>query len=450
MKFTIRRRVPARAWLPVPTAFFLALTISAALRPAYSQSLSGYDRDRGLAMLDAVKSDVRKNYYDPAFRGMDLDARFKAAEQKIKQEATSLGHVLAIIAQALLDLNDSHTFFIPPSKVSRTDYGWQMQMVGERCFVTAVKPKSDADAKGLKVGDEVLAVDGFVPTRDDLWKIKYLYYALRPRAGMRLVIRKPDGKESQVDVMAKVQSGKQLMDLTAGQDIWTLIRESEVEDRLHRHRYIEAGDELLIWKMPQFDLPDAGVDEMMSKARKRKSLILDLRGNGGGYEDTLKRLAGYFFDRDVKIAELKGRKELKPLVAVTRGDKVFKGKLVVLIDSESGSAAEMFARVVQLEKRGTVIGDRSAGAVMRSRAYEHQLGIDVVSFYAVSVTEADAVMSDGKSLERTGVTPDEVLLPTAEEMAGNRDPVLARAAAVVGVPLSPEKAGEMFPVEWRK
>jgi hypothetical protein len=59
-------------------------------------------------------------------------------------------------------------------------------------------------------------------------------------------------------------------------------------------------------------------------------------------------------------------------------------------------------------------------------------------------------MSDSKSLEGVGVTPDELLLPTAADLAANRDPVLARAAAVAGFELPQDKAGAMFPVEWRK
>ncbi len=415
--------------------------------PARAQSLS-LDRDRCRGMLQTIKEDLKKNYYDPTFRGMNLDERFKQADEKLKA-ATDRGQMFAIIAQVLIEFDDSHTYFLPPGRTMRVDYGWRMQVVGENCYVSAVRPGSDAEAKGLKVGDLVLQAGGYVINRDNLWKFEYLYNTLKPQAGIRVVVQSPGGQPRQLDLMAKVTQGKLLTDLTDGSEIFKLIREEENEDRLNRHRYVE-GEGVLIWKMPQFDLPDNKIDEMFGKAKKQQALILDLRGNGGGLETTMLRMIGNLFKQDVKLGELKRRKEAKPLVAKSRGAEAYDGKLVVLIDSQSGSAAELLARVVQLEKRGTVIGDRSAGAVMRSRGYSHKLGVDIVIFYGVSVTDADIVMADGQSLEHVGVTPDEVLLPSAEDLAAKRDPVLARAAELVGLKLTPEKAGEMFPFEWQK
>ena len=418
---------------------------------AWAQSLTAIDRDRGHVMLRVIKNEIKKNYYDPAFRGIDLDARFKTADEKV-DAAKSLGQVFGIVAQVLLDFEDSHLFFLPPQRSTTIDYGWQMQMIGDKCFVSAVKPGSDAEAKGLKPGDQVKVVDSFSPTRENLWKLKYLYYTLRPQPGMQVIVQSPNGSDRQLDVMAKVKQGKLRIDLTGSSgdnDFWDLIRESENEDRLRRHRYYEIGDDALIWKMPQFDLDERGVDDMMGKAKKRKALILDLRGNPGGAETTLKSLLGYFVDADLKVGDIKRRKETKPLMVKPRGGG-FKGKLVVLIDGESGSSSEVFARMIQMEKAGTVIGDRSAGAVMRSKGYNFQIGAETVIFYGASITDADLIMTDGQSLERAGVNPDELLLPKATDLAAKRDPVLARAAELVGVKLDPEKAGLMFPVEWRK
>jgi C-terminal processing protease CtpA/Prc len=415
--------------------------------PALSQSFSNQDRERGLTMLKTVKEDIRKNYYDPGFRGIDIDARFKLAEDKIKLTKSN-AEVFGIIAQALLDFNDSHTSFVPPQRSARIDYGWLMKTFGNDCYVTEVKPHSDADAKGLKSGDLVQSIDGIRPNKANLWVFYYLYYQLAPRPIVKMVVQSPGEQSRQLEIKPRIQTGKKVVDLTETVDLNRLWREEEDEDIANAHRFAEFGSELLVWKMPHFDLTKDGVDEMVDKAKKHKALILDLRGNGGGAEETLLRLIGNFSDHDVTVGEVKRRKETKPLIAKSRGASGFKGQLVILVDSDSASASEVLARVMQLEKRGTVLGDHTAGKVMRSRSYVHQMGVDTVVMYAASVTDADVIMSDGKSLEQVGVTPDETSLPTAENLRARQDPVLSRAAAILGVKLDPVEAGKLFPFRW--
>lgn len=415
---------------------------------ALSQSLSGQDRDRGLVMLKAVRDDIRKNYYDAAFRGLDLDVRTKAAEEKIKQ-AKSNGEVFGTIAQLLLELNDSHTVFLPPQRQARTEYGWQMQTFGDDCYVIAVKPKSDAEAQGLKPGDKVLKVDGIVPHRGNLWFYYYLYTALAPRPVVKVEVQSPGEQPRELLLKAKVQTGKPIFDFTNTIDFNVYRRELEDEGHMTEPRAVEVSKEIGIWRLPSFDLSPDEVDERIDKVKKYQTLIIDLRRNGGGLVETLQRLIGNLFDHDVAIADMKMRKESKPMVAKTRGDRAFKGRLFVLIDSNSGSASELLARVVQLEKRGTVIGDRTAGKVMRSSLYPHQIGIDIVVYYGVSVTDADLIMSDGKSLEGVGVAPDEILLPTAEDIRSQKDSVLSRAVAMAGGTLDPVEAGKLFPFKWK-
>ncbi|MGH9776472.1 MAG: S41 family peptidase [Candidatus Acidiferrales bacterium] len=426
----------------------LVILLGVGFRLAAQQKLDNYRREQAKDILKDIYDGVKKDYYDSKFHGIDLDARFKEYEGRI-DKTDSLSHAFGIIAGFLEAFNDSHLFFIPPSRPMRLEYGYRMQIVGERAFITEVKSGTDA-AEKLSPGDEVLGVHHFTVNREDLWKMNYYFNQLAPQPELDLVVRTNSGQEHEVTVQAKVRQLKRVLDLTGsgnGLDIWDLMRDEENQVHLVRQRYYEKG-RVMFWQMPIFDLDPADADHMMDIVRKHEALVLDLRGNPGGRVDGLERLLGGFFDHDVKVGDRIGRKEMKPEIAKTRGGRVFSGKVVVLVDSRSASAAEIFARLMQLEHRGTVIGDRSSGSVMEARQIPYDLGQDTKVFFAESVTIADLIMTDGKSLEHNGVTPDEIILPTQEDLAKGRDPALARAAELVGYKLDPVEAGKMFPFEW--
>src|ERR1041385_1094384 len=429
-----------RRFLALATLSLLGLTFIPITR---AQKVESKDRDRGQTMLLRIKDELKKNYYDPGYRGMDLDGRFATASAKIK-EAASVCQIPGIISQVLIEIDDSHTFFLPPQHQTKVDYGWTMQMIGDRCFVNSVDKGSDAEAKGVKIGDEVVEAGGYKLGRNNLWKFNYLYEVLRPQGAIVATLRSPGGEPRELQLIAKQTTAKKIIDLTNYNEIQDLVREDERKADRERDRFKSFGDQLLIWKMNNFDLEDYQVDDTIGRAKKYKGLIIDLRGNGGGWVTTMTRLVANFIDHDVKIADSKMRKETKPLLAKTRGDKVFTGKLTLLVDSDSASASEMLARTMQLEKRGAVIGDQTAGAVMTSRRFGYEAGLDVVIFYGVSVTVADMIMPDGNSLEHHGVVPDELRLPTAEDLAAGRDVVMSYAASLHGVTLDPVEAGKLF------
>ena len=434
--------------------FSLCVAVSPAQQPAQQQQaqFSSFERKRAIQMLETISSDVKKHYYDPKFHGLDWDARVQEAKERI-EKSTTQNAALLHIAGALDALNDSHTFFLPPSRPYVHDYGLEFQMIGDRCFVTQVRPGSDAELKGIKPGDEVSAINGFQPTRQNLWQMDYVFHTLRPQLSLRLDLRDPAGTSRQVEAAAKFRELRRIKDLTSSSgdgDIWDFFRASEDTRHLRRARTEEFGDDLMILKLPIFAFSQTEVEEMIGKARKHKALIIDLRDNGGGSVDTLKYLAEGIFENEVKVANRVSRKDTKPLLEKYHPHNPFGGKLVVLVDSNSASASEIFARVVQLEKRGTILGDHSSGKVMESQHFSYSAGLGVTVFYGASITEADVIMSDGKSLENVGVTPDETMLPTAADLAAGRDPVLARAAEMVGVKIMPERAGKLFPYEWAK
>jgi carboxyl-terminal processing protease len=431
--------------LSIYGAKFACVTLLLLAQAWPQQQISNADRDLAQGMLQVIANEVRKHYYDPKLHGVNWDAKVAEQKQKI-DKADSMGMALSKIAGLLDNLNDSHTFFLPPQRTNRYDYGWQYQMVGERCFVTRVRPKSDAEAKGVKPGDEILALDGYVPNRDNLWKMQYVYAVLRKQPKVELDLQDPAGKQRQVDVAARIHQGKALMDLT-GSDIFDVLRRQEDDEHLVRARYAELGDQLMVLKLPEFVFSTAEADTMIKRARKYPAMIVDLRGNPGGNVEALKYLVGGMFDKEVKIADRVGRKETKPEIAKP-SHSPFSGKLVVLVDARSASAAELFARIVQLEKRGVVIGDHTSGSVMESKHYLEKMGFETVIFYGASITEWNLVMADGKSLEHTGVTPDEIALPSAKDLANGSDPVMTRAAELLGVKLSADQAGKLFPYEW--
>jgi carboxyl-terminal processing protease len=410
-----------------------------------AQKANTLEIDLWREVLRHVERELKENYYDPTFNGIDIEARFKLADAKMKQ-AESMADLENIVAQVLLDLNDTHTFFIPPDDGSRVEYGWRLKPVGPDSYVGAVRPGSDAWARGVRPGDKVLSIDGRLIDRDGVWLLNYLCYALRPNRTITLVIQKPD--QTQQQLVLKPNVDKPIGAIMYGGPAEMYLKRPE-EYRSNRHRFYELSNEVMIWRMPQFYLNEYELAEKFGKLKKRKTLILDLRGNSRGLLETLPHFAGYFFDSNIKLADRRGRKDLKPIVTKSNKENAFKGQLIVLIDGESASSAEIFARAVQLQKRGVVIGDRSSGSVMEGKLHQMQVGIMRSIPVAMSATFADVIMPDGTRLEHVGVTPDKLLLPTPQEMSAGLDPVLAYAASLAGIELDPKKAGALFPSEWR-
>jgi hypothetical protein len=179
-------------------AVFVALMTVALPAAAGAQGRLGHDRELGKLMLRNIQRDIQKLYFDPTFRGFDLAARFAQAEEKLKA-AGSTGQVMAIVAQAVLEIGDSHTRFFPPERTVRA-----------------------AEAKGLKPGDAILTINGYPANRGTADTLRYLFYSPRPQAALRVVVQSP----------------------------------GQAERHLGRRIYDSISDDVLVWHMPGFDLRD--------------------------------------------------------------------------------------------------------------------------------------------------------------------------------------------------
>jgi C-terminal processing protease CtpA/Prc len=142
------------AW---PSALLCALFLfsSAFARP---EQYTKADREFAQDMLKKVAADIPKYYYDSKLHGLDWDAKVREAKKNIVA-ADSLNGAVSEIAALLDSLNDSHTSFYPPPRTTTHEYGFSMEMIGDHCFVNRVVPGSDAENKGLKPGNEILAVN---------------------------------------------------------------------------------------------------------------------------------------------------------------------------------------------------------------------------------------------------------------------------------------------------
>src|SRR5207302_4315729 len=107
-----------------------------------AQRMSKQSRESAESMLQNITADIKKNYYDPKFHGLDWDAVVAQTKQKI-DKSDSFDMALLHIAALVDGLNDSHTTLFPPHRVlnsrdyvrdwrallmltdKRHDYGWR-------------------------------------------------------------------------------------------------------------------------------------------------------------------------------------------------------------------------------------------------------------------------------------------------------------------------------------
>ena len=133
------------------------------------------------------------------------------------------------------------------------------------------------------------------------------------------------------------------------------------------------------------------------------ALIIDLRDNGGGGGDIVSAILAYFLPEDVPLLETKkrtGETSIGKTVSWLT-EKKYDNPVYIIVNSKTGSAAEMIAFCLQLKNRAKIVGQPSAGAANMTEWYV----VNDNLFLSVSV-ESPTIPGTQISWETTGVIPD--------------------------------------------
>jgi C-terminal processing protease CtpA/Prc len=201
--------------------FLLIFPLSAIFASDQAKDMTTDERNLVQSMLLQVSNDIVKHYYDPKLHGIDWEAKVRLARDQMKQEK-SLNMAMAHVAAALDRVNDSHTFLIPPRRPYILDHGWAVQMIGDKCFVTRVRPNGDAETHGVKPGDQLVAINGYRITRENLWRIEYAFNVLRPLPQITATVRNPQGEDRKASLEARFRPRVHLqsLDMNTIQNMW--------------------------------------------------------------------------------------------------------------------------------------------------------------------------------------------------------------------------------------
>lgn len=392
-------------------------------------------------MLRLARDKTIEMFYDPGRVGKEFRARCDAVEKDLAK-AHSLSEARLMIAQFFLDLGDSHTLFVPPGGLNQVDHHWRFHAVGDTMYVREVDQGSDAEKKGLRTGDKLLAIDGLNPTRAGRGLLEYLLYGLAPRSGMSLVVQSPGQEPRRLQIDGEIVD-RQMKRSVASMDYFNFGQFDQETNADFLSRLEELPGGIIVWKLKMFHPKLIGPG--LRKAESAKTLVLDLRGNSAGKFRLADDLLDAVFSEDFEAYATQERGKNK--VVGVKGKGRFKGLLLVLIDNDSASAAEVFSRVVQKRQRGVLLGDRTAGRLQSAVFHSLvQTGLDnAFTLFGITISETGAVMADGTLIEGNGVAPDYLLLPTHEQLYLGHDPVLAKALTIAGHKTTPEEAGKLFP-----
>ena len=369
-----------------------------------------------LKVFEEVWENVQRRYFDERLSGADWRALHGEFRPRVLAAADK--YALASVLQEMLNrLPVSHldvwweNFGLKKSEIAavteqRFDpkkyelayrFGFSTRKFEDQWLVTRVDAASNAAKQGVRAGWTAKSIDGRdYPALDLLSRA--------PAAEGQFVFLDEQGNERRLQLRRT----------------FYIVPRQEIE---RESRVLPGG--ALYLKFANFvpEVEDWFEDELARHAAA-PAVVVDLRGNGGGYVATVKKMLSRFFPKNTVVGEFIER---------DGGDKTFKvgretpyrGRLIVLTDNLSASGAEIFAAAVQEQRRGRVVGEKTAGAVLAS------VRLDLPADFKLSLPVRDYVTAGKARLEGRGVTPDVAVVTKVADFRSNYDRVLEEAKRLV-------------------
>jgi len=316
------------------------------------------------------------------------------------------------------------------------DLGVKVVLINEEIVISHVEPASPASDAGLRSGWVIDEIDGSSVSerirallQDNSGDRMVKYYAMHlvnsrlrgaPGSSVKLTLRDDNDGRVKVNVTRRERPGEMIQ-----------FGNLPPMNALLEHERLATDDganigliRFNIWMIPLAAPFAEAVDDL----RDTEGIVIDLRGNPGGVGGMAMGLAGHFMETSKSLGTMKTRAgelnfTITPRRLDARGNRAepFAGPVAILVDLGTASTSELFAGGMQAIGRARVFGETSAGAALP--AMMDRLPNEDVLLHAF----ADFILPTGKSLEGTGVVPDEPIELTRKDLQGGRDPVLEAA-----------------------
>ncbi len=257
-----------------------------------------------------------------------------------------------------------------PLEGSFEGIGVEFTRLNDSVLVVAALSGGPSEQAGIRAGDKIVEVDG------------------KPLGGAELtnqmVIQQLRGKKGSRVKLGIFRSGR------PGLLQFTVVRDKIPIHSLDLAYHIKPGTAYIrLNKFAASTMQEFGdAFDRLNRQQKIERLILDLRGNPGGYLNAATELADEFLDGDKLITYTEGRMKAREEFKASRAGRFEEGKLCVLIDEGSASASEIVAGCIQDWDRGLVMGRRSFGKGTVQEQFDLQGGaglrLTVARYYTPS------------------------------------------------------------------